>query len=255
MEKGPPDYWSHILFYSNFEIIQSENWAYPFAHFWSIALEEQFYIVWLFVISLIPLKWLKHFFIFLIITSLVYRFWIFNTNPTSWNMYLNTLSRMDTIVFGGLIALFYFKKNFVLKIPNYLLWILGVGLIILLSITSYAEWLSIWTSLFKKYIYLALFGTIIIALITKPKSKKVSKANKIFSYLGKISYGIYMYHNIVLLIVIKKILLNNRIESWTIFWIVYPLMAILLAIISFELYEKWFLKLKEKFSVVKTRKF
>ena len=255
MERGSPNYLSHIFFYSNFEIINSQTWSYPFAHFWSIALEEQFYFIWPFVIAFTPKKFLKFLFGAIILGSIYYRYWIFNTDPTSWNMYLNTLSRMDTIVIGGIIALTYHTKKFSFKVPKTILWIIGLVLIILLSIVPYAEWLTIWTSLFKKYIYLSLFGTLILAIILKPKPAKISKLNKVFTYLGKISFGIYMYHNILLLIVIKKILLNNTIESWTVFWIVYPACAILLSIISFELLEKRFLKLKERFAVVKTRKF
>jgi peptidoglycan/LPS O-acetylase OafA/YrhL len=251
------EYPPHIFFYSNFYFIQIEKWPYPFAHFWSIALEEQFYLFWPFIIYLTKINNLKYVFILLLIISLGFRYWVFITIPSTWNLYLNTLSRMDTLIIGGYIALLYYKKQFILNLPNYVLWILSAILIVSLSIDFYASWTTVISALFKKYYYLALYGTIIISIITKPVSekRKNSISYKFFSYLGKISYGIYMFHNILIIIVIKKILINNQIYSWTIFWITYILMTLILAYISFEFYEKKFLKLKEKFSIVKTRKF
>jgi peptidoglycan/LPS O-acetylase OafA/YrhL len=256
MHYGNPDYLSICFFYANFEVIQSGQWQFPFAHYWSIALEEQYYLVWPPIMALLKKKHLPYIMVALIIVSIASRIYFFYfSQNTYFNLYLNTLSRMDTLLIGGLIAFKYHAKPFQFSLPK------GVNFLLLLSLLGsfcfidYNDWSSIFLVVFKKYLYLLIFGLIIFDYLFNPKYAKSNFIKRPLTYLGKISYGIYMYHNILVIIVIKEILLNNKLFSGVTFTIVYLSSVIVISIISFELYEKWFLRLKERFSVVQTRKF
>jgi len=72
-------------------------------------------------------------------------------------------------------------------------------------------------------------------------------------YLGKISYGIYMYGNILVPIVIKKVMIVNNIYNLYFFFAMVFVLSLLIPILSYELLEKPFLKLKQRFALVKTR--
>lgn len=255
MKLGQPDYLSLYLFYSNFQVIQTETWEYPFAHYWSLAIEEQFYVVWPFIISFIKNLRLRMIFILLILTSVLFRMYIFSSNEFPYfQLYLNTLARMDTLIIGAYLAYVYHKKPFVINLPKGLSTALLLCLLASFFFVQYNSWGTMISAIFKKYIYLSIIGILILHYISHPKFHHSNLLKRILTYLGKISYGIYMYHNILVIIVIKAILLNNRIESWTIFGIVYVLATLLMAIISFHLFEKWFLVLKQRFATVKTRK-
>ncbi len=75
--------------------------------------------------------------------------------------------------------------------------------------------------------------------------------------LGKYSYGIYVFHAVVaelILVVFMKYLPAKSILNYD---ILYPLGCVIataiVAGLSYEIYEKRFLKLKDKFAIVKTK--
>jgi peptidoglycan/LPS O-acetylase OafA/YrhL len=100
---------------------------------------------------------------------------------------------------------------------------------------------------FKKYIYVGLTAILLLDYLFNPTIKHWLKPHSFLHYLGKISYGIYMFGNIILLIVIKKIMLNYQITNlWIYFGLVVSL-SILVPVISYELFEKPILKFSARF--------
>jgi peptidoglycan/LPS O-acetylase OafA/YrhL len=256
MHYGNPDYLSLLFFYANFEVISSLSWQYPFSHYWSIALEEQFYIFWPPILAFVKKIKLPYVLLGLILLSVFSRIYYFMEREEIYlNLYLNTLCRMDTLLIGGLIAYYYQKKPFQFAIPKPLNILLVIGLLGSFFLFPYNEWLTLSSAIFKKYIYLAVFAVILLDYLFNPRYAKTSTLKGGLQYLGKISYGIYMYHNILVIIVIKEILLNNTIYNPFLYALIYIGAVLVAAIISFELYEKWFLRLKNRFARVETRKF
>ena len=94
--------------------------------------------------------------------------------------------------------------------------------------------------------YAFLFGIIILNFAANDKIK-ISLENSILNYLGKISYGLYMYHPICIIISLNLAIYLN----FTTNWLLYPLSLILtifIAAISYKYYESVFLRLKIRFS-------
>jgi peptidoglycan/LPS O-acetylase OafA/YrhL len=96
--------------------------------------------------------------------------------------------------------------------------------------------------------YALFFGLIILNFAANPDIK-ISMENAAFSYLGNISYGLYMYHPIGIVLAIsicKKVgLLSN--------WLIYPasmLLTVALAGLSYRYYESFFLQFKKQFSKI-----
>jgi peptidoglycan/LPS O-acetylase OafA/YrhL len=79
-----------------------ESLAFP--HFWSLAVEEQFYLVWPFLIRRMSLRRCVTFCGVVILTSLVIRVGLVASNVPTAVIYQNSLCRMDALAMGGAAA-------------------------------------------------------------------------------------------------------------------------------------------------------
>jgi peptidoglycan/LPS O-acetylase OafA/YrhL len=117
-------------------------------------------------------------------------------------------------------------------------------------------------------LFFALIGFLISYLLFAERKQANSISSKdesvinleysIFRTLGKISFGIYLFHtplgSIVVMFMTKALKIKN---SFIAYDILYPILATvvtsLLAYVSYELFEKNFLVLKNRFAIIKTR--
>ncbi|NVO19466.1 MAG: acyltransferase [Bacteroidetes bacterium] len=249
-----PVYWPTIALVNNFYTMQSHEWSYPFAHFWSICIEEHFYLFWPIIIAFIPSKKLPFAITLLLGFSWCYKLYTYMFLSNNWfELYLHTFSRMDVILLGGLLAVFYIKKPFVFKLHwSTMLMILGV-VIILLSFDDMSNFDNILNGVARRVVYIVLLGLIMMDLLFNPDRKSAIGQFKPLLYLGKVSYGIYMYGNILVLIVIKKVLPLLGHNNIYLYFLIIFIASLLIPVASYELLEKPFLKLKQRFSLIKTR--
>lgn len=249
-----PVYWPTIALINNFHTISTQEWTYPFAHFWSICIEEHFYIFWPVIVAFIPTRKLPFTITLLLAFSWCYKIYTYIFLSSNWyELYLHTFSRMDVILLGGLLAVFYLKKPFVFKLHWLSITLISVILVILLSFDDMSNYENMLNGVTRRFIYLLLMGLVMMDTLFNPDRKKVLGKFKPILYLGKVSYGIYMYGNILVLVVIKKILLQYNIVNIYFYFLIIFVLSLLIPVISYELLEKPFLKLKQKFSLVKTR--
>ncbi len=105
--------------------------------------------------------------------------------------------------------------------------------------------------------HLVLSISFLIIILNLSTNKKHSQflENKFFSFLGKISYGIYMYHFVICTVVIKCfIMLNieyNALSQALIYFFIISL-TVLISWLSYEYLEKGFLRLKSNYQKIKS---
>lgn len=251
--KTHPNYIYHILFWGNFDIIAINTWPYPFAHFWSICIEEHFYLVWPFIIAFIPKDKLLIAFISIISFSIAFRIYeAIQYKDSGLVLYLHTFSKIDTLVIGAIGAYFYSENKFNFNLTKSLRILIITILIVSLCIEPVFTMNSPFLAGFKKYFYTGLIAILLMDYNLNKNFKHIMRKKSFAHYLGKISYGIYMYGNILLIIVVKKIMWRFHITNmWAFFGITFVL-TIIIPIISYELFEKQILRLNKFFKVIKT---
>jgi peptidoglycan/LPS O-acetylase OafA/YrhL len=249
-----PEYKPAIFFYNNFRTIATESWQFPFAHFWSICVEEHFYLIWPFVIAFFPMKRLPQVFLTVIVISITYRAMAFQYQWGWFKIYLHTLARIDALAIGGLAAWAHFHKPFSLRMPLYARLLLYGVLIWTLSVDNINDWPTLFTAVFKKYFYLLLVGLAMMNYVFNPDAYFRWGPKHPVNYLGRACFGIYLWGNIVLQLIIHKLIIPYfpGASVWS-YWGSVIGISLLLPVISYELIERPFLKLKTRFAVVKTR--
>lgn len=251
--EAEPDYLSTILFYNNFHAIQTEKWVYPFAHFWSICIEEHFYLFWPILILVTPKKYLMTFFCSIIFLSILFRIYIGIFVPTPFfSLYLHTFCRMDVLAIGAIGAYLRFNGKLTVFPDRKFRWMLYFLFIIMIFNESIVNWNTLFLVCFKKYFYCGVAALAMLNYQFNPEANRIFKGRNILFYLGKTSYGMYMYGNIVLLIVIKQIMWRFQIQNMYYFFIIVTLVSLVVPVLSYEIFEKQFLKLKSRFQIIKT---
>jgi len=218
-------------------------------HFWSLAIEEQFYLFWPFVINYLHRKKIISACFLLIIISLTVR----NYNAYSDFSYVFTLSRVDALGIGSMLAILIRDYRKILN--KLILPIFFISISILLLILFQTKNLHFRNPYFVRFGYtlFALLFASIIAFIYD--TKKIGMfTNRILSvsplrFFGKYSYGIYIYHWILYKGV--YVYLANKYNLPDLFIIPFLLAVILISFISFKYFEKYFLNFKSKLNNTK----
>jgi peptidoglycan/LPS O-acetylase OafA/YrhL len=96
------DWWKHGLYLTNFMVAKHHNWLGP-AHFWTLSVEEQFYLVWFFVVMVAPRRWLVPAILACLVIGPVYR--AINADPSNPDWPITLLpGQVDTLALGALLA-------------------------------------------------------------------------------------------------------------------------------------------------------
>jgi peptidoglycan/LPS O-acetylase OafA/YrhL len=221
--------------------------AIPYvSHVWSIGAEEQFYLIWPVLNKRINNKWMLMFGV--ITVYLIIKFSLMLVSGSSTIKVISAFwgsTPIDCMAIGGLFALTIFEKTkFTARIRALIFTKIAQWMTLILTATLIAFGVKI--PIFHYEFYSVLFG-ILICNFAANDHRIFSMENKLFNYLGKISYGLYMYHPIVIVAVIKSLQYFGIITNYAIFPLVI-LLVVALSALSYEYFEKWFISLKSKYS-------
>ena len=243
-----------------------QNWLYIFKnpghsttlnHLWSLAVEEQFYLFWPLIILLLKKpKALLVFISLLLLAVLGLRLWVWSnqiTNLAYFNLY--TFSRIDGICIGCMVALIqrinagFFQKY----ITHIVLAFAAINFCFFFINRSY-QFSFPYLALVGYTTFAMMFGLLVNEVVTgKSKLVDILLNNGLLKFFGKISYGLYIFHWPVFLMISPW--LTNYIPSYTsddstkfITATGATLVAILVSWLSYRYYESHFLKLKTRFS-------
>lgn len=222
---------------------------------WSIGVEEQFYLIWplLFVTFYRKMNvylWLGLFFIGY--SFLPYFIGYYNNNISSLSYY----HQIDSILYGakfnsmalGCIIAFFFNKfpsqvNSIFYNRYFEILVFSLTFILVLAGFNLAY--------FKHEIFSILFACIILSLTNETSFFRPFLENKVIDYFGKISYGLYMFHFIVIHFVLNYTQSMIRVEGIVLESILYLsiiFFTFFISHLSYQYFEKPFLNLKSKFT-------
>jgi peptidoglycan/LPS O-acetylase OafA/YrhL len=189
LKESSSPWWAYPLFLQNFLIPIPTNGAGPLGVTWSLAIEEQFYLVWPWVVRYCSEAQLRRIAIWAICLSPALRFYLSFHHV---NLYTNVFCRLDGLMAGALLALALrsvtFRPAEFVK-PAWIALVIAVPLAFVLEALN-ARWIvySLSAVASASFVYLSLFAT--QAWLRK------ALTNRFMVYTGTISYGLYLLHKI-----------------------------------------------------------
>jgi peptidoglycan/LPS O-acetylase OafA/YrhL len=206
---------------------------------WSIGIEEQFY---LFIAPIFYKFKLKSVALFLLLFTIIY-FLLFHFGPENFYFLKKYLMYFYFFSFSGIIA--FLSLNLKIKLNNFIK-IFFIATFLLLFFTDIIKD-AVSYSIYNLICMLVFSSTIWILSL-----KEIPIFNsKILNHLGKISFGIYMYHAIIFQIIgflfIKFSIPTqiSAIQSIILFYSSVFFLTIITAHFSYTYFEHFFIKLKK----------
>ncbi len=250
MENASP--YMYMLFLNNFDYISKGlPDSSALAVLWTVAIEEQFYLIWPVIIYIFPVKKLWIPFSVIIVISFSIRAY-YNLDVINECHTLSVVSDMVVGAFGALFILQFPK--FKEAVSNMKRWVI-VGIYVLLAVIYMFRhellMQNYWINIFERFIISLVIGGIILEqCYAKNSFYKMSNFKQI-SRLGLITYGLYCLHFIAILIVNRVatyLEINKNIWSVIILeTIVGLILSIIISYMSYKYFEKPILRLKDKF--------
>jgi peptidoglycan/LPS O-acetylase OafA/YrhL len=229
-------WWAYALFLQNFVGPISTNAAGPLGVTWSLAIEEQFYLVWALVVRFCSFTQLRRIAIAEICISPALRYYLALHHV---NLYTNVFCRLDGLMAGALLALFVRSDGFD---PSKWLLCAWVALVITVPLAFLTEaYFGRW--IVFSFTSLASASFVYVSMFSPRKWLQVAMTNRFLMYSGIISYGLYLLHKIPFGAVQSLHLDRHTFVPLPFIFVT----SFVLATASWNLLEKPFLKLKPFF--------
>lgn len=221
---------------------------------WSVSVEEQFYLLWPPVVARLSRRQIIFAVGIMICVTNVVRPLAALTGERWIQLWMNTFAHLDSIAAGILVAVMCRGKILALKYETRIALIASA--VCCLATRAY---LSFYRTQFDGNV--SLLGTLVADPLTAPACAAILIAfvdwplrSRVLQYLGKISYGLYVYHLTGLLIIDKLMPGGGTGVLHACLRIVFALgLTIAISAVSYSVLEKPFLNLKRRFTFVDSR--
>jgi peptidoglycan/LPS O-acetylase OafA/YrhL len=255
------------LYAVNIYIAKDGEWSFSYLdHFWSLAIEEHFYLFWPLVVFLLRrrLRTLIAVSLGVSLCAMLSRLTGSVLGLSWWTTYVLTPFRLDGLALGAFLALTVREPGGLERLVRALPWVLiVVGGLIMLTF--------VWTRLVSREelelvlpvrasLILILLACLLVWTLVAPERSVTTRLfnSRLMVFLGTYSYGLYVYHHFI-----SYYLITNRTDLELARWLgsheaavalqttLGASASLVLAYLSYELFEKRFLRWKRLFQMAK----
>ncbi|MBV8552615.1 MAG: acyltransferase [Acidobacteriaceae bacterium] len=263
---APSDWPWYVLYLSNFLIAKQQNWVHPVLGVtWSLAIEEQFYLVWAPIVFLLDRSKVKTLGLTLLGITFCAR-WLMLLKGYSWiQLYVLPWCRMDGLALGALIAVSLRDgSHYIRRFATAAKWIAIVGTLFFVCLytfhlASYDDALVAATGYGE--IALVCAAWLVVALNALPGSttQRVLSSGFLRTF-GKYSYAIYLLHLPIRAALRDTVFASSRVQVvlghgilWQLVFYIFSILAALIgALLTWNLIERPCLSLKNRLAEYNT---
>jgi peptidoglycan/LPS O-acetylase OafA/YrhL len=221
-----------------------------FSHFWTLCVEEQFYLLWPWVILLAPRHRLAGIAVVGILAAPIFRWFVSTSDGFTWlAQWVMTPALMDSLGMGALLAIFSCGEPASATVERRLRYTALpaaiIGYCIAYGIGGVLLDVVVDTTTGLAFVWIVAaasrgFGGASGRLLELPPVQ----------FVGRISYGIYVYHVLVLSVVASVVEEHgSSLSEWGCWGaLVLTTLTLVVATVSWITFERPILRLKERFS-------
>jgi len=251
--------WTYL---ANFDIARFGWYAGVGSHannLWSLAIEEQFYMVFPFVVYFLPRRALWIAAISCVVGAILVRLYLQNAGYGTLVAYVFTFSRVDAIGLGILVALAARQGQVLRQLVPAARALIGLAILACLLITVRNGRFSFddWSTLIVAQPLLAFaFASVLLLTVSENGSPFLRGLfeSRTLRFFGLYSYGLYMWHPLMGRLIRLSGLQQAKVAAFVhsstaavlLVMVAKFLLAIAAALVSFYLIEKPFLRLKDR---------
>ena len=262
-----PQLWAWA--YLNNVLMAREGWEGVSAHtthLWSLAIEEQFYLVWPLIVWSATRQTLIRICAVLIVAAWATRLSLFYSTGMGIGGYLLFPARMDALVFGGVLALLVREPAGVAGMVRFIRPATALAMTALFATVAwtvlkyppgtYLPPLDLHVQLFGYPAVALLSGAGLVAALDRSTYPRLNQmlCSPILMRFGKYSYGLYILHILLRDLAWNRlfaggtpVLLGSQVWSAILIVVAGITLSYAMAFISWHVYEKHFLRLKRFF--------
>ena len=241
--------WYYCFFTANIPFVLAVG-IWPVVHYCSLGVEEQFYLFWPWLVKLTHgrTKRLLTLSVFICVVWLACKWGIYLACGTNMTYRFFAVTRFDCMMIGAIGAILYFMKS-KLFARIFMNRALGLVCLILLLLSQ------LWTYIIPAPVRPQLIAALSIVCISSQLGNPIiNLENRVCDFVGKISYGIYVIHPLLIfglsaLYRNASIQLPETIATILIYCIV-TVVIILVAWLSYKFFESPFLRIKNRFAII-----
>jgi peptidoglycan/LPS O-acetylase OafA/YrhL len=246
-------YWTYL---SNWKMGLENQWPpMGISVYWSLAIEEQFYLVWPAVVLLSGTRGLRWVCVTIIVAAFSIRTMQVAAGASPLLVYVGTFSRMDGLAAGALVSIFLRDPIEREWSQRFAPWLLMLGVALLAGIWIWIGMFSEYHPLMQTVGFTALvltFGSLIVEAVTPESRVGVVFRARALRFFGKYSYAMYLFHETLTLEIVPRLpqqwILPGEMGAQITRLVVSMSATITLAWLSWHLVEKRFLALKPRFA-------
>lgn len=253
--------WAYAV---NIHIAREGAWTLPWlGHFWSLAVEEHFYLVWPLVVWLCPRPLLLRVALGCIAFSVLLRMGLYGAGVNALAPYVLTPCRLDALCLGGYLAVRMRderpageKVQWLSKVGTWLIVPSAVSIVLSFAWNRFSDFGYPVLRPLREMAFTFIFGGILAKALTAPESALFKRffTSATMRFLGKYSYGLYVFHALLSYwlmtrgtIEVVKQFIPNHILAVLVQAALALAVSVGISMLSFHLFEMRFLALKSRF--------
>lgn len=240
--------WSYFVYVQNIFMGKANSFGPEWLSVtWSLAIEEQFYLLFPLLVRFIPGQRLPYIFLWFIIIAVYLR----ATMP-GFTAFINTPWRADSLMIGALLAFFIRQSGFIESVISHRRFVYSMFFVFLVValLTNFSSARPF--ILTVTYLWLAILFALLILICVVFKDDLMPRLfrSRALMWLGSISYGVYLFHQPISSIVHGLLrYAPPYISSWfdAMITLLSLFLTLILAHISYNYFEKKIIRFGRSF--------